>query len=693
MRTAVLIVFALAFAGCAVQDPAYIREGKEYGVTSGLFRDRWWNYYERGRSFEEGEFYSEAIYDLKAAIEQRSDDQWRARTYGMHFVNYFPHRELGSVYYKLKNYRDAEKELERSLETAESAKAKYFLNKTRKAILEESGADKFVPAITISHPAEGTVTNKFSITLKGRVSDDYFVSALGVNIIPLPLELSAKEVALEEQVPLKRGLNEIRIQASDLAGKTSEKILNINVDREGPIIIIEDHKVAGRKVTITGFLTDSTGIESFIINGQKTPVSYVQNKTQHRDNETSGLEAEFRREIILPEDTDHIIIEAEDPARNITKGTIRLSSDDAKPHVTAPDPMLNNMPLLASSSPDLTGLIDELYAFSPNDLLKIFDSVPPEIRLKDLADLQTVYADSLYLEGSVSDKSRIISLFINGESILRREGKEIFFNYLTRLKEGVNKFFIETKDAFGNSAQKVVSVNRKVPNIRKIGSRMSVSILPLESKGEQSVAGNSVFDNLIAAFVNQKRFQLVERQRMEEVLKELKLSSTELVDPGTASEIGRIVVADAMLTGTIYETKNSIEILTRLVDTETSNIMEAKDVFNEDKSMRGIKRLMEGLALKYKESFPLLEGIILKKDGRAVLIDLGSDKKIKKGMSLILFREGEDIRHPATGKVLGSEPEELGEAKVNRVHKEFSRAVIMKGKPARVVIKDKIITK
>ncbi len=390
---------------------------------------------------------------------------------------------------------------------------------------------------------------------------------------------------------------------------------------------------------------------------------------------------EFYQEIDLPEGADTIILRVEDIADNVTTGElfVNLKSDSG----------MNGLPLLASSHPLSIGFNPKQYAF----IEKFFDDIPPEIHLKDLMDFQTIYTDSLYLEGSVSDKSKIKSLLINGESILKRKGKKVFFNYLTRLKEGGNRFFIEAMDIFGNRSQKVVAVNRMIPKIRQLGSRMSISILPLDSKGEQSVSGKSVFESLITAFVNQRRFHLIEREKMEEVLSELELSQTELVDPATASEIGKIVVADAILTGTIYEGKNSIEILTRLVDTETSRVMEAKDVFDEDKSLPGVRKLMEGLALKYKQSFPLLEGIVIKKDGDAVLTDLGEDKRIKKDMGLILFREGEAIAHPVTGRVLGPEPKKIGEAKVEDVYKEFSRAVIKKGKPVTVKIKDRIITK
>ncbi|KPA14671.1 hypothetical protein MHK_005122, partial [Candidatus Magnetomorum sp. HK-1] len=37
----------------------------------------------------------------EAAIRIRKDERWHARTYGMHYVDYFPHRELGIAYFLL----------------------------------------------------------------------------------------------------------------------------------------------------------------------------------------------------------------------------------------------------------------------------------------------------------------------------------------------------------------------------------------------------------------------------------------------------------------------------------------------------------------------------------------------------------------------------------------------------------------
>jgi TolB-like protein/tetratricopeptide (TPR) repeat protein len=680
MKTTFLFVAMLILSGCAVQESVHTKNGKEYGETGGLFRDRWWNYYERGLSLAEGEFYDEAMRDLETAIGQRRDDQWRSRTYGMHLINYFPYRELGIIYYRTKKYIEAAQELEYSLQTAESAKARYFLNKVRRSMLDQSGSDKLPPSIRIDYPSDGTVTNKTAIILNGQAEDDYYVSALFVNDDPLPLELSAKKIALQQEVALKRGRNEIRIRVADLTGKTAEKTVTVHADREGPVIIIEEQIMNAGKVILSGFITDGTEITSFMINGQSVPINKAGKSTYGNE----GQELEFHREIDLPEGTDLIVLSAEDAAMNITKGQLYVRQSNAG---------LNHLPLLASSRPVRAVFNRDEYAFNGSGPGKLIDDAPPDIYVKNVTGVQTVYTDSLYLEGSVSDESKITSLKVNGEPALKRKGEKVFFNYLTPLREGENSFSIEAADIFGNKSEKAFIVHRKIPKIRQLGSRMSISVLPFERKGEGSMAGDTVFDGLISAFVDQKRFHLIERERMEEVLRELRLGQTELAEPGTASRIGKIVVADAILTGTIYESKDAIEVFTRLVDTETSEIMDAQDVFDQDRSLPAMKKLMQGLALKYRQSFPLVEGLVIKKDGKAILTNLGEEKNVKKNMGLILFREGGEVRHPLTEEVLGSEPAELGEAKIEKVYPKFSRAIIRKEKRSKAGIKDKVITK
>ncbi|MBW2335032.1 MAG: tetratricopeptide repeat protein [Deltaproteobacteria bacterium] len=225
-------LFMLSFWSCAGKpaSPLYVKDGKEYGKVRGTFRHRWWNYYERALSYAEGEFYKEAIEDLKESIRQRAEDQRMARTYGMHFIDYFPHRELGVTYYHLGRYEDAKEELETSLSTADTGKAKFYLNMTRKVLIETSKADTAPPTINVTSVSRGDITNSFKLKVQGEVEDDSYAHTIAINEVPVFIELSAKKLPFSKEIRLKKGLNEIKIKTSDLLGKVTEKSVKVFAD-------------------------------------------------------------------------------------------------------------------------------------------------------------------------------------------------------------------------------------------------------------------------------------------------------------------------------------------------------------------------------------------------------------------------------------------------------------------------------
>ena len=176
-------------------------------------------------------------------------------------------------------------------------------------------------------------------------------------------------------------------------------------------------------------------------------------------------------------------------------------------------------------------------------------------------------------------------------------------------------------------------------------------------------------------------------------MREQKLSQTALVDTETAVRIGKIVAADGILIGSVTETPNALEVFTRFVDVETTEILAAEDIYGEDVNLRTLRPLLEGLSLKLRQRFPLVQGLVLKAEGKKIFVDLGN-KQIKKYMKLIVFREGEAIKHPITGLVLGAPTEVLGEAKVEAVFDDLSQGIMQHQKAAGEVKQlDKAITK
>ncbi|HEX3133010.1 MAG TPA: hypothetical protein VHX44_05435 [Planctomycetota bacterium] len=103
--------------------------GVTYGVTREPFHDRWWQYCERGVSWANGGFWTQAESDLRQCLALRQTDARRARTYGMHFVQCFAYRELGAVLLELGRLAEAEAELTLSLAQEPSAKAEFLLRR------------------------------------------------------------------------------------------------------------------------------------------------------------------------------------------------------------------------------------------------------------------------------------------------------------------------------------------------------------------------------------------------------------------------------------------------------------------------------------------------------------------------------------------------------------------------------------
>ena len=87
----------------------------------------YWEYYTDGLSFSEAGKWEEAINTFQKAISMDTKDRSKTRTYGMHFIEYFPHRELGIVYFHLKQIEKAKEELEKSLSMEKSPKAQEYL--------------------------------------------------------------------------------------------------------------------------------------------------------------------------------------------------------------------------------------------------------------------------------------------------------------------------------------------------------------------------------------------------------------------------------------------------------------------------------------------------------------------------------------------------------------------------------------
>ncbi len=653
---AFLAVAALfSFHGCVTDSaPVYTRDGKEFGVVRGAFRHRWWNYYERALSYAEGEYFAEAEADLREALKQRNEDQRMARTYGMHFIDYFPHRELGVIYYETGRVQEARQALERSLVQDPSAKARFYLDKTRKLQLETEKTRVQPPGITIDAPRQ-VLTGRDPFTLSGTVEDPSFVSLVRVAGREIFLEGAVRDVSFAETLELEEGSHQVTVEAENLLGGRARIDITVSVDRTAPLILLESIDDSA----ISGVAYDAGGIEELYVQGAAVSFSRGVKK------------APFSAELARP--YSEVEIRAIDRAGNTATVLVPVPPAD----------MIAQRPMMLAAG-------HEFYAGKGiAGALASSRSRPPLIELRGLTGSQTVYLERLYLEGSVQDDGRIASITIDGEEILPAPAQRVFFNRFTSLKEGENLISIRAVDEQGNEAAKHVRVIRKIPEALRLSERLSLSVLPFSEKETLSAGPHLFQEHLTGALLNENRFNLVERERLEHILREQKLSATDLVDRRTAVKVGSLAAAGSILMGDVIATRTGVEVVARCVDTETSEILATGDVYGERKDAQGLKALAGGLALRLHKEFPLVGGIVLQCKGASFFSDMGLDKA-KPGRRVLVYRE-HPITHPVTGKVLGSDCVVMARARVTQVMADMCKMEVVDGDVSAVRPMDKVI--
>ncbi len=109
-------------------------------VVSLLAGEQWFRLYKQGVEAVQNGKYRVAVAKLTAAIKAKDRETKKIRTYGMHFIEYFPHRELGIAYYNLGKKKLAFKHLMRSMKSEPTPRARAYLNKL-KGIVDDIVAD------------------------------------------------------------------------------------------------------------------------------------------------------------------------------------------------------------------------------------------------------------------------------------------------------------------------------------------------------------------------------------------------------------------------------------------------------------------------------------------------------------------------------------------------------------------------
>jgi len=179
--------------------------------------------------------------------------------------------------------------------------------------------------------------------------------------------------------------------------------------------------------------------------------------------------------------------------------------------------------------------------------------------------------------------------------------------------------------------------------------KTKVAVLDFQQQGSFSNqdVGKIVAEWFTTSLVEAGRFEVIERRLMQQILQEQKMGSSGLLDPNSASRIGKLLGVKTVVTGTVQSYERTYELNVRLINVETGAIITADRV--RAGSTTSLNDLVAKISARIIRHFPL-EGYVVKRDGDAIMVDLGRQAGVRPGFAFTVYLEGAPVRHPKTGE-------------------------------------------
>ncbi len=240
--------------------------------------------------------------------------------------------------------------------------------------------------------------------------------------------------------------------------------------------------------------------------------------------------------------------------------------------------------------------------------------------------------------------------------------------------------------------------------------------------------GRGMEEMLVTTLVDTGKFTVLERQALDDILKEQELASEGKVSTQTAAQAGRLLGAQILIRGAITEFSHEesgqaggikiegftigatkqiahVAIDLRVYDTTSGEITASENVegkaettslsvgvtyqniaiggsgFNKTPLGEATRKVIDQaveIIVNEMKNIPW-EGSVVIVKGEQVYINAGVNDNVKEGDIFVVYEKGEELIDPQTGLSLGAEEEELGVIEVISVKEKYSIAQSLKG--------------
>jgi TolB-like protein len=165
-------------------------------------------------------------------------------------------------------------------------------------------------------------------------------------------------------------------------------------------------------------------------------------------------------------------------------------------------------------------------------------------------------------------------------------------------------------DGFKKMAQDLASEAKKAGVSR-------VAVMPFEAAdGSASRDGWNISEKLTTQLVRTGKVQTLERSMLKTLLDEHQLGRTGAFDPATLRKLGKVLAAEAIVTGSFVTVGREVVIQARLINTETGVIVAASER-RAERDWFGSSALFAAPELALEPSAPVFQADVVLRDAVA----------------------------------------------------------------------------
>ena len=124
--------------------------------------------------------------------------------------------------------------------------------------------------------------------------------------------------------------------------------------------------------------------------------------------------------------------------------------------------------------------------------------------------------------------------------------------------------------------QRANELSQQIARNMETGQKRRIAVLEFtDLQGQVTNFGRYLSEELITRLYDSNKFKVVERQLLNKVIAEQKLSLTGVIDPDSAKRLGSVLGVDAIVSGTIADRGDTLKVNARLIDTGTGEVFSA----------------------------------------------------------------------------------------------------------------------